>query len=274
MELVSLSANSAQGKVYLIGAGPGDPELLTLKAWRLLNQADVVLFDALVSEAILALIPEAAEKISVGKRAGHHSAEQAEINQLLVTKAYHNKIVIRLKGGDPFIFGRGGEELQTLAEAKIEFEVVPGITAAAGAAAYAGIPLTHRDHTQAVSFITGHQKLNAPSKVDWKQYGQSNHTLVIYMGLSQACRIKTQLLIAGRNADTSVALVSNASTPKQQLLLGKLSELEILANQIPKKQPTLIIVGEVTKLSQDLSWFNREPENTHEYSAEKGVNHG
>ncbi len=274
MELVSLSASGVQGKVYLIGAGPGDPELLTLKAWRLLNQADVVLFDALVSKEVLALIPETAEKISVGKRAGSHSAEQTEINQLLVTKAYHNKTVIRLKGGDPFIFGRGGEELQTLAEANIQFEVVPGITAAAGAAAYAGIPLTHRDHAQAVSFITGHEKVDAQTSVDWRLYGQSNHTLVIYMGLSQASRIKNQLLTAGRNADTSVALVSNASTSTQQVMLGKLSELEDLASQAPKKQPTLIIVGEVTTLSQDLNWFNGVPENTNEYVAEKGVNHG
>lgn len=182
MDVVKLPGQQSGGKVWLVGAGPGDVELLTLKAYRILKSADVVLYDALVSNEIMALVPQHAEKIAVGKRAGKHSAAQGDINQLLVTKGFTRKNVVRLKGGDPFIFGRGGEELQSLVEAGLEFEVVPGITAASGTSAYAGIPLTHRDCAQGVSFITGHCQL-ASRPMDWQGYANPNNTLVIYMGI-------------------------------------------------------------------------------------------
>ncbi len=254
MTLLHLSDNQTKGKVYLLGAGPGDVDLLTVKAWRLLKSADVVLYDALVSEDILALIPSNAEKIKVGKRAGKHSAAQSEINRLLVTKAYTRSKVIRLKGGDPFIFGRGGEELQALIEAEIDFEVVPGITAASGASAYAGIPLTHRDFVRSVTFITGHcQKQGQP--VDWHYYSQADNTLVIYMGIINAATIQQGLLAAGRAADTPVAIISKASTPQQRSFIGKLSELDVLAQSPALQMPALIMIGEVVSLSSELNWF-------------------
>ncbi|MCL1074341.1 uroporphyrinogen-III C-methyltransferase [Shewanella dokdonensis] len=254
MALLHLADTQAKGTVYLVGAGPGDPELLTLKAWRLLKNADVVLYDALVSEQILSLIPASAEKIAVGKRAGSHSASQQQINRLLVTKAYSRACVVRLKGGDPFIFGRGGEELQALAAAGIAFEVVPGITAASGAAAYAGFPLTHRDMARSVTFITGHGQ-NAGAPIDWQQYRQADMTLVVYMGILNAAIIQDGLLAAGRAADTPVALVSCASTPQQQCFHGTLSELGSLVNEPQLKMPALIVIGQVTALASQLNWF-------------------
>ncbi|QUN06506.1 uroporphyrinogen-III C-methyltransferase [Shewanella yunxiaonensis] len=254
MALLQLAGRQAKGKVYLLGAGPGDPELLTLKAWRLLKSADVVLYDALVSEEILALIPTAAEKISVGKRAGHHSASQDEINRLLVTKAYTRETVVRLKGGDPFIFGRGGEELLALTDAGVDFEVVPGITAASGAAAYAGIPLTHRELARSVTFITAHCQ-TAEQPINWQAYSAVDHTLVIYMGVLKANVIQHELLTAGRAANTPVAIVSRASTPQQKTFQGTLSELERLAADPQLQMPALIIIGHVVQLAQQLNWF-------------------
>jgi uroporphyrin-III C-methyltransferase len=254
MELVTLAGQGAKGKVWLVGAGPGDVELLTMKAWRVLRSADVVLFDALVSQDILALIPADAEKIAVGKRAGKHSAPQDEINQLLVTKACTRKNVVRLKGGDPFIFGRGGEELQTLVAAGIDFEVVPGITAASGASAYAGIPLTHRDYAQGVSFITGHCQLHS-RPMDWQGYANPNNTLVVYMGILNAGIIGRGLLGAGRDSDTPVALISKATTAEQQVFIGRLDELEQLAASPALQMPALMIIGEVVALSASLNWF-------------------
>ncbi|MGI2259001.1 uroporphyrinogen-III C-methyltransferase [Shewanella sp. GXUN23E] len=254
MEIVAIPGQGPKGKVFLVGAGPGDPELLTMKAWRCLQTADVVLFDALVSEDILALLPPHAERIAVGKRAGAHSAAQGDINQLLVTKAFTRSRVVRLKGGDPFIFGRGGEELQSLIEAGVPFEVIPGITAASGAAAYAGIPLTHRDCAQSVSFITGHCKLKS-EPLAWRQYADANQTLVIYMGILNASLIRDGLIGAGRSADTPVALVSNASCANQQVFTGTLAQLQQMTQNPALSMPALIIVGEVVRYSSQMNWF-------------------
>ncbi len=254
MALFTLPRQDQFGKVWLVGAGPGEVELLTLKAYRILKQADVVLFDALVSEEIMALVPENTEKIAVGKRAGKHSAAQDEINQLLVTKAYTRKNVVRLKGGDPFIFGRGGEELEVLVKAGVNFEVVPGITAASGTSAYAGIPLTHREHAQGVTFITGHcQSESHP--IDWQSYATPYNTLVIYMGILNAGIIKQGLLNAGRASSTPVAIVSKATTIEQRKFIGTLGELEQLANSPELQMPALMIIGEVVNLSDSLDWF-------------------
>ncbi|MGS0673830.1 uroporphyrinogen-III C-methyltransferase [Shewanella sp. 125m-1] len=254
MEIVALPGQAELGKVWLVGAGPGDVDLLTVKAYRVLQSADAVLYDALVSDDILALIPQHAEKIAVGKRAGKHSAAQSEINQLLVTKAYTRKNVVRLKGGDPFIFGRGGEELETIVAAGVDFEVVPGITAASGTAAYAGIPLTHRDHAQGVTFITGHCKLES-RPMDWQGYANPNNTLVVYMGILNASRIKQGLMGAGRKADTPVAIVSKATTAEQQTFVGTLDNIDELANHPDLVMPALMVIGEVVALADSLNWF-------------------
>ncbi|GGI70614.1 uroporphyrinogen-III C-methyltransferase [Shewanella gelidii] len=254
MDIVALPGQQL-GKVWLIGAGPGDVDLLTVKAWRVLQTADVVLYDALVSDDILNLIPHQAEKIAVGKRAGKHSAAQDEINQLLVTKAFTKQRVVRLKGGDPFIFGRGGEELQTLAESGVEFEVIPGITAASGAAAYGGIPLTHRDYAQGVTFVTGHGQPGGKG-VDWQAHASSQNTLVIYMGIGNAEDISQALIQAGRNPQTPVAIISKATTKDQQRFVGQLDQLGALAKHPELQMPALIIIGEVVSLAQQLSWFN------------------
>ncbi|MFB2799823.1 uroporphyrinogen-III C-methyltransferase [Shewanella seohaensis] len=259
MEILSLPGQRAKGKVWLVGAGPGDVELLTLKAWRILKSADAVLYDALVSQDILDLIPKDAEKIAVGKRAGKHSAAQDEINQLLVTKAYTRKSVVRLKGGDPFIFGRGGEELQTLVEAGVEFEVVPGITAASGTSAYAGIPLTHRDYAQGVTFITGHCQLES-RPMDWQGYANPNNTLVVYMGILNAGIIRQGLIDAGRSPQTPVAIVSKATTQSQQRFIGQLDSLEQLAADPQLQMPALMIIGEVVALADSLNWFQPKGE--------------
>lgn len=256
MELVPLSGELTKGKVYIVGAGPGDIELLTLKAWRLIKQANVILYDALVSEDIMQLIPNDCEAIAVGKRSGRHSAAQEDINQLLITKAYHHKNVVRLKGGDPYIFGRGGEEVNALVAAKIDFEVVPAVTAAAGASAYAGIPLTHRNLAQSVTFITGHCKAGAGDMVKWHEYGQSNHTLAIYMGKAQAKNIQRGLIRGGRAADTPIALIYSATTSKQEVKLGELASLADLVESTDNKSPAMIIVGEVASLHEQLHWFN------------------
>ncbi|GIU19011.1 uroporphyrin-III C-methyltransferase [Shewanella colwelliana] len=265
MELLTIPGQQ-QGKVWLVGAGPGDVELLTLKAYRILKKADVVLYDALVSDEIMALVPQDAEKIAVGKRAGKHSAAQDEINQLLVTKAFTRKNVVRLKGGDPFIFGRGGEELETLVDAGVEFEVIPGITAASGTSAYAGIPLTHRDYAQGVSFITGHCKLES-RPMDWDGYANKQNTLVIYMGILNANIIQAGLMGAGRAADTPVAIVSKATTASQQCFIGTLGELEQLAASPALQMPALMIIGEVVTLREQLNWFNPAQSSTDVISA-------
>ncbi|CAI1106960.1 Siroheme synthase [Serratia rubidaea] len=239
------------GEVVLVGAGPGDAGLLTLKGLQQIQQADVVVYDRLVSDEVMALVRRDAERIFVGKRAGDHCVAQAQINQILLEQAQRGKRVVRLKGGDPFIFGRGGEELETLAAGGIAFSVVPGITAASGCSAYSGIPLTHRDHAQSVRLVTGHAK--ADGDLDWATLAAGQQTLVFYMGLSQAGEIQRQLIAHGMAADTPVALVENGTTCRQRVLEGELRQLPALAQQAAS--PSLIIVGSVVSLRSKLNWF-------------------
>ncbi|WP_299492608.1 uroporphyrinogen-III C-methyltransferase [uncultured Shewanella sp.] len=252
--MVNTRDNNLKGKVWLVGAGPGDVELLTLKAYRILQSAEVVLYDALISDEIMSVLPNTAEKIAVGKRAGKHSVPQNEINHLLVEQGQTGKKVVRLKGGDPFIFGRGGEELQAIVKAGLDFEVIPGITAASGTSAYAGIPLTHRDYAQGVTFMTGHCKLKS-QPIDWNTYANPNNTLVIYMGILNANLIKQGLMAAGRNANTPVAIVSKATTSEQMKFIGTLNELDRLAAHPDLVMPALMIIGEVVQLSDTLNWY-------------------
>ena len=232
------------GEVYLVGAGPGDPDLLTLRALQLMQKADVILYDNLISPEILDRTRRDARKEFVGKRSGYKSTEQEDINDLLVRLAKEGHRVLRLKGGDPFIFGRGGEEITALIEHEIPFQVVPGITAANGCAAYAGIPLTHRDFSQSVRFVTGHPK---DGKVDlaWKELTHEHETIVFYMGLGGLSYICQQLIAHGRNVETPVAIVSKGTTPQQQVLKGTLETMPGLVARTQIQSPTLIIVGEV-----------------------------
>ncbi|EMK6853067.1 TPA: uroporphyrinogen-III C-methyltransferase [Vibrio cholerae] len=243
------------GEVALVGAGPGDPELLTVKALSYLQQAEVVLYDYLVSDEIMALIPSETILVCVGKRAGHHSVPQEKTNQLLVDFARQGYRVVRIKGGDPFMFGRGGEELEVLFEAGVKFQVVPGITAAAGATAYAGIPLTHRDYAQSALFVTGHLKAQAED-LDWSTLARGKQTLVIYMGLSNAAAIAEQLQLHGRQASTPVAIIERGTQLNQQVLIGTLQTLPSLASQA--QSPALIVVGEVVALAAKLHWFGEQ----------------
>ena len=247
------------GEVYVVGAGPGDPELLTLKALQLMQQADVVVYDYLVSEEIMQLVRRDAELICVGKKAGAHSVAQEETNALLIRLALEGKKVCRLKGGDPFIFGRGGEEIQALLPHNIAFQVVPGVTAAAGCAAYAGIPLTHRDYAQSVQFVTGHCRPDG-TEPDWHSMSKSNQTLVIYMGLMKAAHIQQQLTTAGRSGKTPVAIIENGTRREQRIVTGELDNLAALVQQHQVSSPALLVIGEVVSLQQDLHWFGQKPQ--------------
>ncbi|MRR50459.1 MAG: uroporphyrinogen-III C-methyltransferase [Rhodocyclaceae bacterium] len=255
--MTSLPAKTAQpGTVYLVGAGPGDPELLTLKAARLIQQADVVVYDALVSPEIMALIDPTAEQIYAGKERGNHAIPQEDINHLLVRLAKEGKSVLRLKGGDPYTFGRGGEEVETLFENQVPFEVVPGVTAAAGVAAYAGIPLTHRNHAQACVFVTGHLK-DGSMNLDWPGLARKRQTVVIYMGLHGLGELCAKLIEHGLPADWPAAIVQQGTTPNQRSVTGTLATLPALAETAQLKAPTLIIVGEVVTLRDKLGWFEK-----------------
>jgi uroporphyrin-III C-methyltransferase len=247
------------GRVYLVGAGPGDPELLTLRAVRILAKADVVVFDHLVSNGVLDFVPPQAERIYAGKRRNEHTLRQEQINALLVKLAQGGKQVVRLKGGDPFIFGRGGEELQTLAKAGVAFEVVPGITAASGVSSYAGIPLTHRDYAQTCLFVTGHLKETndfVSADLDWAALTRPRQTVVIYMGLSGLRDICRQLIAHGVKPDFPIAIVQDGTIKSQKVLVGTLSDLPDRVKSSGFTSPCLIIVGEVVNLHHELAWFS------------------
>ena len=241
-----------RGEVVLVGAGPGDAGLLTLKGLQQIQQADVVVYDRLVSDDIMNLVRRDADRIFVGKRAGYHCVPQEEINQILLREAQNGRRVVRLKGGDPFIFGRGGEELETLCHAGIPFSVVPGITAASGCSAYSGIPLTHRDFAQGVRLITGHLKTGG--ELDWQNLAVEKQTLVFYMGLNQASAIRENLIAHGMAADMPAAIVENGTAVSQRVVSGTLDQLDILAQQMAS--PALIIVGRVVSLRDKLNWFS------------------
>lgn len=243
-----------KGEVYLVGAGPGDPELLTLKALRLMQQADVIIYDRLVSQPIMDLCRRDAEKIYVGKARSDHAVPQEGINALLVQYAQQGKRVCRLKGGDPFIFGRGGEEIEELFAAGITFQVVPGITAASGCSAYAGIPLTHRDYAQSVRFLTGHLKEGSP-ELPWSELVYENQTLVLYMGLVGLEKICQKLIAHGQRPDMPVALVSKGTTPEQKVVVGTLADITMKVSDHQIVPPTLTIIGEVVSLREKLQWL-------------------
>ncbi|GGK75060.1 uroporphyrinogen-III C-methyltransferase [Amphritea balenae] len=254
MPFIKQTTSASPGTVFLVGAGPGDPDLLTVKALRLIENADILVYDRLVSEEIVGLTNPQAEKIFVGKKDGYHSLPQDQINQLLVDYAAKGKDVVRLKGGDPYIFGRGGEEAEQLSEAGISFQVVPGITAAAGCSAATGIPLTHRDHAQSVKFITGHLK-KGDLKHDWHNLAKSGQTLVFYMGLNSLGTISSKLIEHGCPASMPVALVQDGTTAKQRLLTGTLENIEQRCLQAGFSSPSLIIIGTVVSMAQTLgSW--------------------
>ena len=254
LDLLEHPQTQAGGEVYLVGAGPGDPDLLTFRALRLMQKADVVLYDNLVSKPILEMARRDAERIFVGKRRGNHTLPQEEINELLVRLAKDGKRVLRLKGGDPFIFGRGGEEIEKLAENKINFQVVPGITAASGVSTYAGIPLTHRDHAQSCVFVTGHLK-DGSMDLDWGLLARPKQTIVVYMGLHGLGILCAQLVAHGLPATTPIAIVQQGTTQNQRVVSGTLATLPQNTEVAQLQAPTLIIVGGVVSLREKLAWF-------------------
>jgi uroporphyrin-III C-methyltransferase/precorrin-2 dehydrogenase/sirohydrochlorin ferrochelatase len=254
-QMLEKEDNIVRGEVYLVGAGPGDPDLLTFRALRLMQKADVVVYDNLVSKPIVEMTRRDAERIFVGKKRNDHTLQQEEINQLLVRLAQEGKRVLRLKGGDPFIFGRGGEEIETLAAEGIPFQVVPGITAASGVASYAGIPLTHRDYAQSCVFVTGHLK-DGTMNLDWEQLARPKQTVVVYMGLHGLDTLCFKLVEYGLPSTTPIAIVQQGTTQNQRVFTGTLATLPAIAEREKPQAPTLIIVGGVVSLREKLAWFH------------------
>jgi len=247
------------GKVFLVGAGPGDMGLLTVKAVEVLRVADVVIYDRLVNKAILELAPKTAEKIYAGKRAGKHVLPQEKINELLVKTALDGKRVVRLKGGDPFLFGRGGEEAEALAEKRVDFEVVPGVTSAIAAPAYAGIPLTHRDYASSVAIVTGHRAGNTGKNIKWSKLASAVDTIVILMGVEAFESAAAKLMEGGLDPDTPAAIIEQGTSKKQRSLIGKLGTIAKEAKERNVKAPAVIVIGKVATLGEKLSWFKKPP---------------
>lgn len=245
------------GKVYLVGAGPGDPGLLTLRAAEILGKADIVIYDRLVSRPILNLIPKTTKKIYVGKRSGKHEVPQDKINELLVSVAKEGGTVVRLKGGDPFLFGRGGEEAEMLVDNKVDFEIVPGVTSAVASPEYAGIPLTHRDYASAVAIVTGHRAGDSGRPVKWEKLALAVDTIVILMGIESIEAIVKRLIESGLGTDVPVAVVEQGTTKLQRSIIGKLSTIVDEATKLNIKPPAVIIVGEVAGLGRKLAWFKK-----------------
>lgn len=244
--------------VAIVGAGPGDPGLLTVRARALLDAAEVVVHDALVSAEILATLPPGAERIDVGKRRGRHVAEQEEINQILVTLGAAGRRVVRLKGGDPLLFGRGGEEMQALRAAGLDYELVPGISSAMAGPAMLGIPVTHRDHAAAVTIVTGHEcEVLARDPLRWRAMAESGHTIVILMGLTHLEQLVSRLMSAGRSPETPAAVVQEASTPRQRAVVGTLGDLVSRVRAAQIVAPAVVIVGSVAALAAELGWAQR-----------------
>ncbi len=260
---------NSKGFVSLVGAGPGDAELMTVKAVRLLQQADAVVYDRLVSDQILSLIPTGVSRISVGKEVGKHCVPQEQINEIIINLAKSGRRIVRLKGGDPYMFGRGGEEILALRKHHIDFEVVPGITAASGCSTYSGIPLTHRGISRRVQFITGHFNNNEPLDLNWQSIADPDSTLVIYMGLSNLPLAIHSLIDAGLPASTPAAAIQNGTTPSQQRLITTLDQLNDAIHQQRMKAPVMIIIGEVVSLADELDWFQRSLEQQENRSEEE-----
>jgi uroporphyrin-III C-methyltransferase/precorrin-2 dehydrogenase/sirohydrochlorin ferrochelatase len=254
-QLIKSLRNKNSGEVFLVGAGPGDPELLTLRALHLIQKADVCIYDNLVSKEILELVRRDAHMIYAGKLRNNHTIEQKEINKLLVAYAKKGLRVLRLKGGDPFMFGRGGEEISELMAKKIKFQVVPGITAATGVSAYAGIPLTHRDYSQSCTFITGHEK-NGELNINWNNLTNENQTIVIYMGLNSLPTIAQNLIDSGMRKNMPIALVQEGTTENQKVVVSTISRVNTKILKTDIQSPVIIIIGEVVKLRKIIKWFN------------------